>query len=160
MMRAKLRLQAGEPGRPEGYTLLELLVVLAMIALLVSALPLSVSNVKRSAEARSTSDALVNAFRSARQKAIDRNVVVSLRLNETAGTFEILPAGPLRSYARTTRITILRPVTDQSSLPIVLFYPDGSSPGANFQVTAGGRTRVVTITPVIGRIRVEDASGR
>lgn len=160
MMRAKLRSQAGEPGRCDGYTLLELLIVLAMIALLVSALPVSLSNVKRTADVRVASDSLVTALRIARERAIERNVVVSLRVNDSARTFEILPSGPLRSYARTARISIVQPVTDQPDSPVVLFYPDGSSPGADFRITAGGRARAVTITPVIGRIRVEDAPER
>src|SRR5580704_14736597 len=70
----------------DGFTLVEMLVVLAIIGLLFLALPVLLSAGRPGLEAKAAARALAHDLMAARQKAIFENIETDVALNEAAGS--------------------------------------------------------------------------
>jgi prepilin-type N-terminal cleavage/methylation domain-containing protein len=135
-----------------GFTLLELLVTLALIALAVGlALP-TIGRSTESVRARAEIAGFSAFLRHAREQAITRRephkVVVepaARRLTVLAGDDEV----------RRTRVLPERLTIEATSLSstVIRFEPDGGSSGGEFRLTSGSTTYRVTVDPVTGRVR-------
>jgi general secretion pathway protein H len=137
-----------------GFTLLELLVTLAVVAL---ALGLTVPMLNRSTEAiraRAEIASFSAVLRHARERAITSGTPHAVVIEPTARRIVVRAGGP-DGEIRHTR-TLPERLTVQASSPAVLavrFEPQGGSSGADFQVAAGGVAYRVTVDPLTGRVR-------
>lgn len=132
-----------------GYSLLELLIVLAVLALAAVVTVPQITGSREATARRSSERAVIEAVRQLRSEAIRTNSVAWIEvetggraLRTSTGRRIILPAG-----------VTLAPVRQaQPSLVRVRFYPDGRSSGARWQVAGGGAMTVVTVDWLTGRI--------
>ena len=140
-------------SRTAGFTLLELLVVLAIAGMLVALVPAAVSAVVPGTKARTAAYDMASTLRDARNLAISQSTPVDVVFDLESASYAIagspptvLPRGmALVIQERSGYVSETRRVAGQSSFdheePITLrFYPDGSSSGLDLRLgpEAGG----------------------
>lgn len=124
--------------REAGYTLLELLVVMAVMALIAAAIPgvalPGIAGVRLSGRVAEV------AFRlnRARELAIDTGQAVILRLDTITTSTDMFVQG-------------------SGSSNEIRFFPDGSSSGGRWVFSLGGRHRILVVDPLTARLTVESS---
>jgi general secretion pathway protein H len=146
---------------PTGFTLLEMLVVIALIGLAAVAVSLSVTNGLASARVRAASSELAGALRATRAQAIvhSREQVfdVDTRSNSYDGAKQRnvpLPKGLKVS------ITSAKEDRPNSYTGRIRFFPDGSSTGGRITLRAGQREWHVNVSWLTGQVQVVDTVAR
>lgn len=130
-----------------GFTLLELLVAVAVVGLLAGVLLSRGPNRSVTLELRVAADGLSAALREARTRAIDTDRTVTLA-----------PSADGRSYGTGSdnhplpaRVAIARGA-DGRLPPPVMFHPDGSASGGRFVLEENGRSRTVSVDWLTGAV--------
>lgn len=157
-MRRVLRRDMRRVMRDRGFTLLELLVVMAVLALVLLVVPPMFSGSLSRAELGSAAREVAAGLREARSRAIARNREVAFTLDVDSRRYRIddeaaarrLPAGPRLSLF-TARSEQLDEVSGN-----IRFFPDGSSTGG--RVTLGGDARRyhVVVDWLTGQVSITD----
>jgi general secretion pathway protein H len=116
----------------EGFTLLEMLVVLMIMAVVVA---IALPNLMRSSEGfrlRAATQSLLGALRATRAAAIARNIPMAVEIDVDSHTFRS-PVVPAQSFSAdiTAKLTVAEPVRSGRSRGGFLFFPDGSSTGGD-----------------------------
>lgn len=133
-----------------GFTLLELLVVLAMIGLLTALAPPLLSQARGGLEISTVARQLAQLLRAARTDAVtaERTVAVDMQVEghrrrvaaEPGGAELILPAG----------------LAVSASGDGARFFADGSANPVVLRLSGGGRTRRITVLPLSGRVVIDE----
>ena len=134
-------------SKTAGFTLLELLVVLAIAGMLVALVPAAVSAVVPGTKARTAAFDMASTLRDARNLAISQSTPVDVVFDPESASYAIagsppsdLPRGmALVIQERSGYVSETRRVARQSSFdreePVTLrFYPDGSSSGLDVRL--------------------------
>jgi general secretion pathway protein H len=130
-----------------GFTLLELLVVLAIMVLLAGAWPFAAPRLFPAQQLRNEGQRLIAALRSTRATARISGAPQSVELlgageaYQTSSEPHQLPTGVI---ARMRNVEALRPVG-------VKFFPDGSSTGGVIDFKLANRTVSVEVGKITGR---------
>jgi general secretion pathway protein H len=133
-----------------GFTLLELLVVLAIMVLLAGAWPFAAPRLFPAQQLRNEAQRLVASLRSARMTA---------RISGVPQSVELLGAGEayktsLEPHELPTGV-IARMRNDEASRPPgVMFFPDGSSTGGVIDLKLPKRTVSVEVGKITGRVEL------
>jgi general secretion pathway protein H len=142
-------------GSGGGFTLLELLVVLAILVMAATLLPLALNRALPGRRVSTTVDHLVAALHDAQatSAAIGQPVTLSLVDSGLEANASNAPA-------------ILRPVRFPTSVHVDLtggngqvmttltVFPDGSAQGGRYAVAAGARRSLIEVSGLTGRIAV------
>jgi general secretion pathway protein H len=140
-----LREGAGGRGQDSGFTLLEMLAVLAILGLAVG-LVLTRGPVRSPAlEARATADSVAQALRAARAQAIAEGRPVAFVLD--ARRHEYVTEG-----ARPVVLPVAPAVTITAPASGIRFAPDGSSSGGRIGVEDQGHVVSVSVAWLTGRV--------
>ncbi|MEM7224697.1 MAG: GspH/FimT family pseudopilin [Pseudomonadota bacterium] len=140
-----------------GFTLVELLVVMAIIGLLVAVAPMVARGVLPSLQAKADAKEVLASLRSARAQAIRDN-------QETAVVFDVearrygaagTPGDELGSGVEMKVVTAQREVIE-TGVGRILFFPDGASTGGEVTLAADGQSYKITIDWFTGRVRMAD----
>jgi general secretion pathway protein H len=130
-----------------GFTLLELLVVLAIMVLLAGAWPFAAPRLFPTQQLRNEGQRLIAALRSTRTTARISGVPQSVELLGAGGGYQTssephqLPTGVIAQIRNGTN---LRPAG-------VMFFPDGSSTGGVIDLKLANRTVSVEVGKITGR---------
>ena len=143
--------------RDRGFTLLELLVVLAVLSLVLAIGVPRLINALPGVDTRRAASDLAATLKDTRFLAIRRNLETAVVLDPTgrryavAGDREVhsLPAGLQVS------MTVAGEVQDGSGAGRISFYPDGSSSGGRISLRQGGQTYQVDVDWLTGRVRLQ-----
>jgi general secretion pathway protein H len=127
--------------RAAGFTLLEMLVVLAVLALAL-ALVAGGGAPRPAVQARAAADRVAAALRTARGQAILQDRQVTVALDAPGHALRVGRDAPLR----------LPPTLDLTGPPTIRFAPDGSSSGGRIVLAGGGRQIAVTVDWLTGRV--------
>ena len=140
-----------------GFTLLELLVVLALMTLLMGlVLPSLVRSWEREKN-RATLRGLTATLRTARSEAITRGLKVRLFLNLKSGRYR-LEGSAQEGTLTGVRLTDARLVwqNPEKSQGYIAFFGDGSSSGGKLTlVEPAGRRYLLEVEPITGRVSLE-----
>ncbi|HEY1300337.1 MAG TPA: GspH/FimT family pseudopilin [Stellaceae bacterium] len=147
----------GDGRREPGFTLVETLVVLTIVALLTAAAPMIVSGLP-GVRLRAAADDLATTLRQLRRQAIRGGETTALTFDPAARSYRAstdrlarpLPAAVAKIGFETTALWRADPS------PTVRFFADGSATGARIVLENGARSAAVTVDWLSGRVRRDD----
>ena len=138
----RMRSRTRQPT-PPGFTLVEMIVVAAVVGLLAGLALAPASRALDRASVRAASDELMTALAVARQLAIMRSAYVTATLDTTAGTITIESNG---DTAHRRPVESLHSVTLSATRSTIRFAPNGLGYGvSNLRVIARRRSAADTI---------------
>ncbi|HEX4303131.1 MAG TPA: GspH/FimT family pseudopilin [Rhizomicrobium sp.] len=142
---------AAGDAREAGFTLTELLVVLAIMGLIVAAVPALLKSALPGARSRAAAQALALDLRTLRGQAIASGSATAIRFDAAHQTYLLEPGD--RKHALPNAVPFALP---QATATQIGFYPDGSSNGGTVFVGDGGLRHRVSIDWLSGRVAVDD----
>jgi general secretion pathway protein H len=144
-----------------GYSLMELVMVLAVLAVAAAVVAPAVGRTADGVKVRAEVGAVAAFLRSAREQAITRQQALEVILDPEARVLLLRRAG--RDEAAAVQASralspLLRIEADPAS-PQVTFFPHGMSSGARFAIDAPGpRAYVITVDALTGRVTTQRAA--
>jgi len=152
-----------------GFTLLELLVVLAIAGMLVALVPAAVSAVVPGTKARVAALDLASTLRDARNLAISQSTPVDVEFDLESASYSIvgspiqdLPRGMAlvlqerSGYVSGTR-RVARYPFDREKTYTLRFFPDGSSNGIRARLGPADGGYIVTVNWLLGGASITQA---
>jgi prepilin-type N-terminal cleavage/methylation domain-containing protein len=142
----------GLPGRG-GFTLVELLVALAIMVLVAASLPVALNRMLPARRAITAADRLVGDIRYLQEQAMRSGL---------PGQLEVLPAGYRLSASGVSprEITLAKTTTlqfrgrgEERTLAQLMVFPDGTATAGTFAVLDSGRRAVVEVSMLTGKAR-------
>ncbi len=130
--------------RPSGFTLLEMLVVIAVLGLAATVVLTSVPPRSVRAEVRAGAAALAGGLRTARGRAIATDRPVAVVLDPASRMFRV-GAGPVTRLPDRLAMAATRPA--------IVFAPDGSSSGGRIELASGGIHVQLDVSWLTGRVQ-------
>lgn len=147
-------------GNHRGFTLIEMLVVMAILAMVVVLLTPMLRIGRTGAELRAASNEMLSAMRTTRSLAIARNRTMALVLDPAHERY----GEPARDHALPRGMTVswknLWPVAGHADLGAIYFFPDGSASGGEIDLATGGATGVVVVDWFSGMASVHERAAR
>ena len=145
----------------KGFTLLELLIVLAILVLGFTVVAFNISSGKSSLEHQAAVKDIVSALRYARAQAMMFHQEKTVAFNLAKNTYTVSGRGREYSIPMSIDVTI---VTAQSELTgkgqgNFRFYPDGSSSGGRILLERGPSAVQIDISWLTGDAKIENVSG-
>ncbi len=134
------------PARPAGFTLIETIVVIAVLGLALSVVASFVPRNHAALDLNTAADSVAEALRDARARAIaaQRDVTVAA-------------AGQGHAYSVDSAVKPLPADVTLTAAAPVRFAPDGSASGGTLRLDAGARSRVLRIDWLTGQVSAADA---
>jgi general secretion pathway protein H len=147
--------------RARGFTLIEMLVVLAVAALIVSLVMPRLTGAQERAALRTAAHELAAGLRSTRSRAMTRSHSEVFVLDTRTGAFR---AGTRAGVERIpggigVALTTVAQDQDGGSQGGITFFADGSSTGGGIALTSGKDRNTVLVDWLTGRVSIAEASG-
>ncbi len=142
--------------RPRGFSLIELMVVLAILGFAYTLVPPLFSGAREGAELKGATRQLAAGLRKARNYAVTKRTEAVFTLNVEERHFSL--SGDARTY-RLPREVQLKLVTAQrevvnDKLAAIRFYADGSSNGGRVTLGSGERSFEIDVNWLTGRVAI------
>lgn len=146
-------------NRQQGYSLLEVIVVIVIIGLSYTLLPKMVFSGVSGAELRSNARAVATGLRLTRDAAINTRREAVMTLNLEAREFTVQNDAKVHKLHDKLDVKLYTSQADliTDKVGTIRFYPDGSSNGGRVTVAAGGRAFEVDVDWLTGRVSIKDA---
>lgn len=140
-----------------GFTLLELLVTLAIVGLLLVIVPTLTPAARQHALLRAETYQLANTLRTARAQALAGNTTMDVVLTEDHWSFPGVQETVDHFLPKDVHVTCDGFAEDagQGSF-IIRFFPDGSSSGGELRLASGRQSYLVTVHLVSGRVTINE----
>jgi general secretion pathway protein H len=141
-----------------GYTLMELVVVLALLALAAALVAPAVGRTAEDVIARAEVASVAAFLRGAREQAVTRQQTLEVSLDRDAHSLLLRRAARDGQEAPATRraFSALLRVDGTATPAAITFQPQGMSSGARLLVeTAGPRVYVVMVDALTGRVTTQ-----
>lgn len=146
-------------GSGRGFTLLELMVVMAILVMVATLFPFALNRALPSRRVTTTTQRLVSMVREAQSASLVSGRPVTLELRGHGLT--AVPQGPSSpaapsdkghslSFPQSTEVSMTD--SDGRALTALVVYPDGSSRGGRFEVQDTGHRGTVLVSAVTGRV--------
>ena len=148
--------------RSDGYTLIELVLVMAVLAVASMVAAPAVGRAVDGIRVRTEVAGIASFLRSAREQAITRRQSHEVALDAQQGALLVRRAvgdatggGEMRRHL--SSLLRLAPVPGRLLQPIT-FMPQGNSSGGAFRIeAAGSRAYIITVDPLTGRVATRRA---
>lgn len=143
--------------RQRGFSLLELIAVIVLIAIAVTVASISVGNSLGSARIKAASRDLVAALRYTRGQAIVKGEQKTLDVNLEDMSYTV-PGRDAVKFPDKIEIKLLTAQNEvvNERTGRIRFYPDGSSTGGHISVIAGSREWRVNVGWLTGEVDLEE----
>jgi general secretion pathway protein H len=142
-----------------GFTLVELLVCLAIMGLLLGVMPSLMAGGRSSRELRAATNDLITALREARSSAVSQGKPAAVDIDANGGSYRTA-AGAVHRLPRGIAVAVIASEEkrqDPARGPI-RFFADGSSTGGGLHLTGGDRHLTILVEWLTGRVSLgEDA---
>ena len=154
--RSEMRTEAREAG----FTLIEMIVVLAILGLMTALITAGGTRVSPTVHGRAAAEAISGALRSARSEAVMSNRSVSFRLDIVSRSYQWGEA-PWQVLPNDLRLSLLTSLDQIASEGVgqIRFDPDGGSTGGRVSIEGGGIVWWVGIDWLSGRVSIEKKAG-
>ena len=147
------------PGReawraPAGFTLIEMLVVLTIMALVMTAVPSIMAGLP-TIHLRAAADEMVTTLRMLRDQAIRRGTPTELVLDPIGRTYTLTTDTAPHRFPTTVEAVIFQRAAEipGARLARVRFFPDGSATGGTLLLSHGQQAVPITIYWLSGHVR-------
>ena len=134
-----------------GFTLLELLVVLVVMALMIAAVPVVLSGGVSGLALKADARALANALRHARGRAIVLNDEVVFTIDDATRRYAVTPGERAGVLADGTEVS----VEPKSAAGAIRFFADGGSTGGRVTISRDRRRYELRIDWLTGRVSID-----
>ncbi|MCC6559967.1 MAG: GspH/FimT family pseudopilin [Xanthomonadales bacterium] len=143
--------------RQRGFSLVELVAVLMLIAIVAGTAALSISGSLAGAKIRAAVRDLTAALRQTRGLAIVKGEERSLEIDVEARTYQVPGKNPVQ-LPEELQMKLLTAATEQTgdSRGMIRFFPDGSSSGGRVTLTRDRHEWRVEIAWLTGEVRIEE----
>jgi len=140
-----------------GFTLLELMVTLAIVAFALTLLPPMFSAGRSSTELRAATRDIVNGLRQARSNAIAGNRESTFTLNLAERSYTIGARGAVQPIGGGIDLELLTARSELSGgrAGQIRFYPDGGSSGGEIRISRNATAYLVTVDWLTGAVRLD-----
>ena len=129
-----------------GFTLLELMVVLAILGLVVAIVPANLMNATGGQALKADVRALISSMHYARTRAISSNASVALIVDPRTRQLSIDGRQQVGTLSNTTSLGMMNQAT------AVQFHPDGGSSGGEFLLSYGRDEYRISINWLTGAV--------
>lgn len=140
-----------------GYTLFEILVVLAIVGIVLVAVPLMAGDPRPGAETRAAAVELASALRQTRGDAIARFRSETFVLDTERRTYRAGASGHETALAKHLSLSLYTARSElvDEKTGRIRFYPDGSATGGRVTLAGAGHEYVVAVDWLTGAVSVE-----
>jgi len=144
--------------RFRGFTLLELIVVMALMAILMTLVPPMISSALPGAQLKSASRELAAGLRFARNHALTAREESTLTLNVEKHSFQVTGRKKNYSIPEKLKIELLTAESETrgESIGAIRFFPDGGSTGGRVTLSYGERAFGIDVDWLTGKVRILD----
>jgi general secretion pathway protein H len=143
--------------RNQGFTLLELIVVLVIMSLGFAAIGINVSSGHGTAELKATARDIASSLRYARGSALMTHKETTLTINFAENTYTVSGHNKVYEIPQTIDIGIhtgQSELTDSDGTGSIRFFPDGSASGGCIQLERGAFAWRIDINWLTGQIEL------
>jgi general secretion pathway protein H len=149
-----------KPGKTRGFTLVELMVVMVIIALIMGLVATSMARSISGAEARAASRKLVSSLRYTRARAIIDKKEQVFQVDTENRSYQA-PGRDLVTLPEGVDVTITTARSEITSEAVagIRFFPDGGSTGGHIELTVNKREYRVNVAWLTGETRLEQTEG-
>ncbi len=141
-----------------GYTLMEVLVTLAIIGLVLAAIPLVAGDRRPGAETRAAAIEVASALRQTRSRAVAQFQSEVFVLDIEKHAYQVGAAGPRKTLPEELSLSLYtaRSELQDESTGRIRFFPDGSATGGRVTLARGNRQYVVAVDWLTGSVSLEE----
>ncbi len=151
----------GSAGFAPGFTLIEIVVVLTLVALAYTMVPRLIGNGISGAELRANARAVATGLRLTRDAAIRGKHEANLTIDMEARAFTIGDDPQVRKLNERVELQLFTSQDDLLSDKVgnIRFFADGTSNGGRVTVGANGHKFAIDIDWLTGRVSVSELAG-
>jgi general secretion pathway protein H len=144
-----------EGGSAAGFTLIEMIMVIAILALMMVLVTVSGTPVSPAVHARAGAEALAGALRAARSEAVTDNRSIEVTLDLARHSYQ-WGRNPAESLPGDLSLSLLTSTDElvSGNAGRIRFNPDGSSSGGRVSIAGGNRLWWVGIDWLSGRVSI------
>ena len=145
-------------GKASGFTLLEMLLVVMLVALMFAMVPRMLGSGVSGAELKSNVRAIAAAMKMARDSAINTRREAFVTVNVESREFTTTVDAKTHKLNEQLTLKLFTAQADQIAPQVASFrfYPDGSSNGGRVSVGANEREFTIDVDWLTGRVTVAD----
>lgn len=146
--------------RANGFTLLELLIVITLVALAYTLLPVFFFSGVSGAALKSDARLVAGGLKLARDQAIFSRKPSFLTLNLKERAFTVDGDSRTHKLHPDVELKLFTSADDQVAEDVgtIRFYPDGSSNGGRVTVGSGARQYLIDIEWLTGKVTIDEAA--
>jgi len=147
------------PARPRGFTLFELILVLAIAAVAAAVAVPNLQPAIANAQLRAATQDVASALRHTRGQALSAGREAAFVLNVKQHAYRV--AGRAKPYILADSVKLSVFTADflmSEGQGSIIFYPDGSSTGGRVTLTGAGKSRLVDVNWLTGAVVIREAS--
>jgi general secretion pathway protein H len=137
-------------GSQQGFTLLELMVVMAILVMVAALFPVALDRALPGRRVAATTERLISLVHEAQMASVLSGRPVSLTLRPHALTAILADKAPSVAFPASMTVRMLD--AQGRDIPQLLLYPDSSSRGARLQIEDSGRRGALVVSAITGRI--------